>query len=185
MLERLRGKEVSIDFRKCRIDVNTNTNLSHFFYCWPAWEHIVWARLMTWERAETKRLKRKTYVWAGMFAKAPKSEPLLHSPETQPSFIFWLLLRAREQISLKSAPLMIDSPAHQASWAEWPLCLLLCCIFSRKCLWSHYTLQLSYSIISTDGGQGGEVRVGSWLTFNKEPLACWGKWQIRVCLWPF
>lgn len=165
-------KEVSTELRKywCQHKRKPES----FCYCWPAQQHIIWVRLLTWEPATD--VSKETYVWAGMFAKAPKLEPYFILWNT--TFIYLLTsTRSRRADITKSATLMIDSrrtkhPALSGHFA--------CCICSRKCLWSHYPLQLPYSTISNGG-----VRVGSWLTFNKEPLACWGKWEIRVCLWPF
>lgn len=71
MLERLRGKVVSIDSRKCRTDVDTNTNLSHFAI-------VVQLENILSERdsdMRTTNVSEETHVWAGMFAKAPKLEP--------------------------------------------------------------------------------------------------------------
>lgn len=82
-----------------------------------------------------------------MFAKAPKLEPYFILWDT--TFIYLLTPGPSGGADIaKSATLIIDfgRTKHPALSGHF-----VGCIFSRKCLWSHYPLQLPYSIISTGG----------------------------------
>lgn len=135
-----------------------------------------WSSLSTSETPDLRtgtNILRETHVWAGMFAKL---EPFSF-PETPPSFIFRLRLRAGECIS-ESVALIIDSRSDQHP--AWSGC-------SAAAFWAVNVCApaiLSYSTISK-GGMGGWGGGSRDLTLNQEPMVCGAKWEIRVCFWPF